>query len=362
MKTINIGNQFEIYDDSLKVFDQLPTQVYIVRFSKMMGFYLERYPDIKINEDKVYGVHINKVQKVMRSFKMFKRNLGIILSGDKGIGKSLFAKLLCIESVKNNLPVIIVDKFYPGIASYLESIEQEIMVMFNEFDKTFGNIKTGENEADPQAGLLTLFDGISPGKKMFVITCNDLNRLNDYLVNRPGRFHYHFRFEYPSADEIREYLTDKLDERYYSEIEKVISFATKVNINYDCLRSIAFELNNGDTFETAIRDLNIVNTESYEYKITAIFTNGNPIEMYTAYGKYLDMFNSEPNTVWDFNDEIGVIFSPTDAVYVPELVAYCISADKITVTYNDAPEDKQQLILSKIIITRKAKRSLHYTI
>ena len=134
------------------------------------------------------------------------------------------------------------------------------MFLFDEFDKTFGDIRTGENEANPQSGLLSLFDGTSNGKKLFVITCNSLYRLNDYLVNRPGRFHYHFRFDYPTPEEVREYLTDKLSGQYQAEIEKVILFSKKVSLNYDCLRAIAFELNLGEPFWKAIFVLHIINT------------------------------------------------------------------------------------------------------
>ena len=148
------------------------------------------------------------------------------------------------------------------------------MVLFDEFDKTFGSIKAADGMADPQTEMLTLFDGLSQGKKMFVITCNDLNSLNSYLVNRPGRFHYHFRFEYPSDVEITEYLEDKLDKQYYSEIEKVISFAHKVDLNYDCLRAIAFELNFGEPFEIAIKDLNIINLNSVIYEVILHLEDG----------------------------------------------------------------------------------------
>ena len=60
---------------------------------------------------------------------------------------------------------------------------------------------------------------------MYIVTCNELRGLNDYIVNRPGRFHYHFRFEYPTAEAIREYLVDKIEKQFYGEIEKVIEFA-----------------------------------------------------------------------------------------------------------------------------------------
>lgn len=91
-----------------------------------------------------------------------------------------------------------------------------------------------------------------------VVTCNELYGLNDYLINRPGRFHYHFRFEYPSDSEIQEYLCDKLDRNYWSQIDAVIAFSRKVDLNYDCLRSIAFELNTGNDFADAIKDLNMM--------------------------------------------------------------------------------------------------------
>ena len=40
-----------------------------------------------------------KVKKVLHAFERFQRSLGTILSGDKGIGKSVFAKLLCQKDI-----------------------------------------------------------------------------------------------------------------------------------------------------------------------------------------------------------------------------------------------------------------------
>ena len=203
MKAISIGSRYEIHNDSLKAYDALPAKTYTVRFAQMSGFYLEERTDLAVKE-KVYGVHTEKANKVLKSFALFKRSMGVILSGDKGIGKSLFARCLCEQAVAAGHPVIIIDQFVPGIASYIESIDQEAVFLFDEFDKTFGDIRTGDNEANPQSKLLSLFDGTAQGKKLFIITCNSLYRLNDYLINRPGRFHYHFRFDYPTPEEILE--------------------------------------------------------------------------------------------------------------------------------------------------------------
>ena len=274
MRAISQGdNTYDIFDDSLRVYDRLPAQSYVVRFSERRGFYLSKYVDMDITESKVYGVHDAKVRKVLDSFREMNRSLGVILSGDKGIGKSLFAKMLANTAIQNGIPVIVVDTF-SGIASYIESIEQEAMILFDEFDKTFGEVRAKDGESSPQTNLLTLFDGLSGGKKLFVVTCNELRRLNEYLINRPGRFHYHFRFEYPTAHEIRQYLEDKLRKDYYGEIDNVVAFSGRVSLNYDCLRSIAFELNHGLTFAEAIKDLNIINTENESYKVTLRYANG----------------------------------------------------------------------------------------
>lgn len=365
MKVANTGNTYEIYDDSLRTYDKLPAQNYVVKFSKMSGFYLMKYPDIEIKE-KLYGVHEEKVEKVINSFENYSRNLGVILSGDKGIGKSLFAKLLANKIVEKGIPVIVVDSFYTGIASYLESIEQEVMVVFDEFDKTFGDVRSKENETDAQASMLTLFDGVSQGKKLFVITCNSLNKLSSYLVNRPGRFHYHFRFEYPSEVEVREYLTDKINHLYYPEIDKVVAFSKKVNLNFDCLRSIAFELNLGLSFEEAIKDLNIINTELTKYNVILSFTNGTK---FTARDVGLNLFSGEDETVYMYNSQsdnvADITFNTADCIY--DFYTGCNSVDpsKIRIEYfgNDAEvAELKKLVIESVTITRKAPKNIHYMI
>lgn len=224
MRVIRIGERYSISTDEVETYDLLPVKTYVVLYNEKDGFYLTEHTNIEVRE-KIYGVHENKVNKVLRAFEVFKRSLGTILSGDKGIGKSIFAKLLCQKALEKGYPVLIADEAYRGIAHFIEKIEQECVVLFDEFDKTFKSNK----ENDEQAKLLSLFDGTAGGKKMYIVTCNELRGLNDYILNRPGRFHYHFRFEYPTAEAIREYLNDKLEKQFYGEIEKVIEFAGRIN-------------------------------------------------------------------------------------------------------------------------------------
>lgn len=270
MHIVESGKRYRIFNNAITTYDQLPPKTYRVDYDpETRIFSLLEAHDFEIPETKIYGQHLDKIKKVLNSMDKMNRNLGVILSGDKGIGKSLFSKCLGLKARKKGIPVILVNEYHEGIANFLEEIEQTVMILFDEYDKTFD-----EKKHNCQAEMLSLFDGVSAGKKLFVITCNEIQSLSQYLINRPGRFHYHFRFLYPTADEIRDYMEDKLDKQYYDEIENVIAFSVRMNLNYDCLRSIAFELNNGLKFQEAINDLNIIRISQYKnIKIIVEFEN-----------------------------------------------------------------------------------------
>ena len=332
MKITQSGFTFQIYDDGLVVRNQLPPACYEVFFDKMKGWFLKQTDEIEIKE-KVYGIHQDKVNKVMQSFKRFNRNLGVILSGDKGIGKSLFSKMLAKEAIEQGFPLIIVNSYIPGIASFLTSIQQEVVVLFDEFDKTFpsGEGTSSQSPNDSQAEMLTLFDGIAQGKKLFVVTCNSLRNINSYLVNRPGRFHYHFRFDYPKDHEIREYMEDKIPKDKYDEINKVIGFSKKTALNYDCLRAIAFELNYCDTFEEAISDLNIIRTFGDTYDIVLILDNG---ERFKENGLYIDLWDDESHSL-DIETHEAPYFTLFNIQYTPSLIRYDVKLGRNVIDAKD---------------------------
>lgn len=378
MKVINTGHNYRIHDDSMRTFNELPSQVYNVCFDEQRGWSLQKYSDDIELKEKVYGVHTEKVNKVLNSFSQFNRNLGIILSGDKGIGKSLFSKILAQNAIAAGYPLIVVNNYIPGIASFIDSINQECIILFDEFDKTFSAFKGH----DPQAEMLTLFDGVSQGKKLFVITCNSLIGLNDFLVNRPGRFHYHFRFEYPSDCEITEYMKDKLNEKYWGEIPKVVNFSKKVALNYDCLRAISFELNNGLSFTEAIKDLNIINLNAERYLITAHFTDGSVLEGRSD-GESIDMFSSEKDYVYLYTDKghnyCDLTFIPMLAKYDIDKHCLVLSGENASLLWQHSDEDIEHWSdeiktkradflnwrnkkLDYVTFNRKYEKQLHYTV
>lgn len=317
MKAVKSNNKTYIYGNSVETFDKIPAGYYSIKYQDLQGWWLEDYEPISITE-KIYGVHEEKVHKVLKSFKRSTKNLGVILSGPKGIGKSLFAKMVAIESVKQGYPVIIASTYINGMSNFINSITQECVVLFDEFDKMFGgNSDNKDTLNDPQTEMLTLFDGLSTGKKLFIITCNDLTHISSYLVNRPGRFHYHFRFDYPDKNGITEYLKD--NNIPDSEIDKVVTFSSRVKLNYDCLRAIVFELSDGSKFEDIIDDLNIINTDGSNYNIQLHFTDGSVLKATET----LDLFDSDEQKIYFRTDPKNkyseiictVTINPNDVIF-----------------------------------------------
>ena len=368
MKIIESNGQFNIYGgNSIMTYSELPANYYKVCFNENKGFWLELHPEMQLKEDKIYGSHDKKADKVLNSFNMFNRNLGVMISGNKGMGKSLFARLLSRKAIERGLPVIVVNFYVPNIMNYIDSIQQEVLILFDEFDKTF------EEKVDynPQYEVLNVLDGLSVGKKLFAFICNDLSEINDYMLNRPGRIHYHFRFDYPTDEEIREYLKDKLEPQYHDQINDIVKFSYMVKINYDCLRAIAFELNNGYKFKESINDLNIIRSEDSR--------NYNKFEIKYKNGKKfirmidINLFDPDLTTNTWLNDEgpgatgeILVTLCNKD-INIVKNKEYCANVDKVKIskfnsykTYNDEiDKDKKYYMNPKnidIITLKKSKK------
>ena len=346
MNIVQSGDVFQVFGESLQTFKELPVGTYEVNFSKMMGFFLSTHNDLTVAEEKIYGSTPIKVEKVLKSFGQVERNFGVILSGKKGIGKSLFARQLAVRAKDYNLPLIIVSNYIPGIANFLSSIEQEVIVLFDEFEKTFAKTE----EMQPQEEMLSLFDGIDGGKKLFIITCNEVYKLNSFLLNRPGRFHYHFILGNPNPDEIKEYMMDKLKPEYHHYIKKLVGFSMNVDLTYDVLRAIAFELNNGYPFEETLMDLNISKEDSPKYKIKVEFADGH-VRIVDKHR--MNLYSSDKEYLWfntaggNYKTSIRLTFSPSDVLMDLDAAEMTLDPAKVERYVDedyydlDKPEDKK---------------------
>lgn len=358
MTVINVSDKFQLFPDDLKTFDKLPKGTYVVRFNKMEGFSLTKRDDLKVDE-KMYGHHKAKAQKALKTFDAFERSLGIILSGDKGIGKTMFTRYMAEQFVnEKELPVILVDQPYFGIADFISSIKQEAMILFDEFEKVFDK---QNKDVEQQDSLLGLFDGLSSTKHMYVITVNDLHRLSSFMQNRTGRFHYHFRFEYPTGDEVREYVRDNSQDIDKETIEKIVDFSAKVKVTFDTLRSIVFEISQGYSFSDAVQDLNISRGENTKYVVTLIDENGKEHPMRGA--QELDLFSSEitaRGTIVSLNGYYDVRMSNKGIETLP-LGGFALSNIEPLEVYDDEGDEKY-LNISRVVLTPRAETSIKYTV
>ncbi|WNO28397.1 AAA-ATPase [Corynebacterium phage PSonyx] len=269
---ISTGNTYRIFSDAVKTHNTLPADTFTVVFNEMTGYSLEKAPNLNPGTEKLYGNHQKRLDRITSTYSQTNRSLGILLSGDKGMGKTLMLKLIAHQAqTVHNLPVILVTDNTPGIVGFLDTLG-EACIIFDEFEKTF--IKGHVNEGSEQDQFLTLFDGTSTTRRMYAMSVNKLHQLSDYMVNRPGRFHYHMRFDYPTQDEIRQYFTDQAPQVSTSEVDKVVEFSSRTHLNYDHLRAICFELVKGDTFNDFIDDLNIKSVDEQKYRVEVTTTTG----------------------------------------------------------------------------------------
>jgi hypothetical protein len=267
------GADFRIVcGDELAVLAALPPSIYELHYEEEKGFFLTNVDGSFTISEKLYGEVASLTDRVMISFEKAEGNLGVLLSGPKGLGKTLTVKNICKTALERELPVIMVKENFGNIVSFVDTICQPCVMVLDEFEKLYPNHqKIEHDELEGQESLLNMFDSVLTSKKLFLLTCNDFRNISEYLLNRPGRIHYHFRMNRLSIGEVQEYCVDNLMKELHHLIPDICSLGTRIpDFSYDMLRSIVFEMN------TYVCDLdevkNILNIDAkvrspFNYKI-----------------------------------------------------------------------------------------------
>lgn len=84
------------------IVNALEPGIYQVECVPMSGWYLERTGDKFVFDYKVYGVHTEIIERVMRVYPKLSGNLGILFNGLKGTGKLLLFQIICIIILHKN--------------------------------------------------------------------------------------------------------------------------------------------------------------------------------------------------------------------------------------------------------------------
>ncbi|MDP9904760.1 AAA family ATPase [Arthrobacter bambusae] len=353
------GGTFRLYGDSVQTFDALPVATYAIAFDPMSGYSLRNTSPLSPGGEPVYGNHPERVKRIVRGYQSMDRSMGVILSGDKGMGKSLMIRMLA-EQMRDGLtlPTILVQHATPGLASFLDELG-ECVVVFDEFEKVFPN--DGDNEAQNQ--FLSLFDGLSTTKRLYVLSVNHLHLVNDFMLNRPGRFHYHMRFQYPDAETVAQYLRDQVPGIDDRQIAEVTDFSRKYDINFDHLRAIAFELRLGESFSEVIPDLNIKRTGRHGSDLVQAHITWADGET-DVISDNIDLFDLDARqSIGSWELELSLCFRMRDAVASRDGYVLPAGTFEITDTRNDDDEksdEPRSSEVTSIVLRRPAKQSIDF--
>ena len=249
--------------DASQQSDQLALGVYRVQAHPQRGLFLQNTSKEFTFDYKIYGTETKFIERVVRTYHGSTGNMGVLLNGLKGTGKSVTAKLI---SNKMNLPVIIVSDFYEGLPKFLNDIHEDVIVFIDEYEKIYESYKT--------ASILSVMDGVLSGKyrRLFLMTTNDLH-INENMLQRPSRIYYLKTFDNIALDVINSVLDDMLD---YPEFrEDIIKFVGEMNIiTIDLIKSIIHEVNLHAESPYDFKD--IFNVRNPKNELTDLYDITNP--------------------------------------------------------------------------------------
>ena len=220
--------------------DKLPKGVYNFTVKeKQNGLLLGFSPveDFKIPENIVgQDKHLTRV---INTYNRLGKQMGVLLSGIGGAGKTVLAKRIAMECVnKGNMSVVVVNSETVGhLPMMMSMLKDDVVILLDEFEKMFDKV-------EKQNYLLTLLDGFMAHKHLFLFTCNDINKINPYMLHRPSRIRYHFKF-----DRVPKEIAHEIIERDYIPVDNnnvaVLKLLTDMinGLSYDMLFECIKECN-----------------------------------------------------------------------------------------------------------------------
>jgi len=214
----------------------LPMGIYRYELTPI-GWFLERTGSRFEFPYKIYGNHESILQRVKRAWAALDSNLGILLNGIKGTGKTVSAQLLANWALDNGIPVLVVSHPVP-LGEILEKLEQPVLVIFDEFEKT-------HQKPEHQQALLTAIDGMARNayKRLFIFTTNT-KQVDPNFIDRPSRIRYNWEFKRLEDDVIEEILDDLLDTDLQELRADILTYlATRKVVSIDVVKTIIQEVN-----------------------------------------------------------------------------------------------------------------------
>ena len=297
---IRNGNTFRPADEAnLDLHNNLPADNYTVKVDQYGNLFLEVVDTFEMPK-KVYGDALKNADRILNTYRNRTASTGVMLTGEKGSGKTLLAKMLSINGADLGIPTIVINSPMRGeqFNTFIQSIDQECIILFDEFEKVY--------DRDEQTEILTLLDGVYPTKKLFILTCNDKYRVDSYMKNRPGRIFYLLEFNGLDPEFIRQYCEDNLNNKSY--IDTMCNISTIFDsFNFDMLKAMVEEMNRYD--ESPQDVLKIINVrqefdEGGTFDVTVLYRG---IE--SLHHDFDDGFRGNPMRGFDFSYRVPDAFT-----------------------------------------------------
>lgn len=276
-------------------FEKLENVIYKVSLDMFERPFLSKVADNFTFDYKLYGLETDFINRVIKTYNATDNgNLGILLNGLKGTGKTVSSKQIANSL---NQPIIIVGENKPQYPPFLNGIPQNITIFIDEYEKTFGNA----------SNMLTIMDGASNSeyRRVFLLTTNEL-RIESNMIQRPGRVRYLKTFDHLKPAVIKEIVDDILVHKQFTN---------------DCIQFISsLETITVDIVKAVLNEVNI-----HEEAPTAFETIFNVKKLK---GKYNVSIREEDGTLTEIASNIGVHPRP---MFNEGNVGYELEVDSVTV-------------------------------
>lgn len=307
MKYLTRGEEVDFVEtDDIYVDEKLPVGTYVLKHNDLRGFYLAKVTNFK-NEGRIYGDAEDLADMIFKGYKQRETSTGALLHGYKGTGKSNLVRMICEKLIDDGCPVIVINECYEG-SDFLAVFGKlpNCGVVFDEFEKVY--------KPHEQPELLSVFDGMSTTKSLFLLTANDYNKIDTHLINRPGRLLYSIEFEGLTSEIIDEYLdVNLLNKEHADSIRSVFSVYSAVT--FDMIKGVVDEVNRTDM--SAKKIIKYMNIDMYgdsfaQYRVHVFHGNeclndeyihqGNPLgsKQVSVWFDHDDKFNEYTLTFNDF--------------------------------------------------------------
>lgn len=228
-KFIKQGNDISVLPRGLE-YELEPGKVYDLKIREIWG---RTITDFKLNGEMnmppaIYQTKKDKmfVERVLQNYLQADKNTtGVLLTGDKGTGKSVTAKII---ASKANLPIVIInpDTEENLLEEFFKEFDTPVCILLDEVDKNFHTQK-----------MLTFLDGMhKTAKKLVIMTANEEDGLSNFIKNRCSRIRYYRHYD--MHDDAQEYAELICEAKGIENKEEVVDFIVN-KIKYPSIDNIS---------------------------------------------------------------------------------------------------------------------------